>query len=158
MITDPSITRIVADLEEADFVFGIDAGHWRVISFNFPNLDFAVSATEPDGKHTEYGFRAELSNFPAQAPMVQIWDHVHDAPLALDLRPKGGPRVQKTFQYWGSDTVYRPWDRQTGPHNNNANAFPHLAWRSERRLTFILEDLYGILNSNARTLRPRPVA
>jgi|SRR6185437_14024793 len=158
MITDPGIGHVAADLEEADFVVGVDAGRWRIISFNFPTLDFAVSATEPDGKLGEFGFRAELSNFPAQAPMVRIWDHVHNVPLAPNLRPKGGPRVEKTFQYWGSDTVYRPWDRETGPHNNNASTFPHFAWHPERHLIFIFEDLYGILNSNARALRLRPVA
>jgi len=41
-------------------------------------------------------------------------------PLPVDRRPKGGGRVQKTFQQWGDDTVYRPWDRMTGPHNGNA--------------------------------------
>ena len=38
----------------------------------------------------------------------------------------------------------------TAPHNNNAVTFPHLAWHPERRLVFVFEDIYGILNSNAR--------
>lgn len=150
MIADPSASRVAADLEEADFVSGCDAGHWRIISHAFPILNFAISATEPDGTASEYGFRAELSNYPGQAPMVRIWDHALKAPLAVDRRPKGGARVQKTFQSWGSDTVYRPWDRMTGPHSDNASNFPHLAWRPERQLVFIFNDLYGILNSNAR--------
>ena len=150
MITDPSIAHVAADLEEGDFVSGCDAGRWRIISYEFPILDFAISATEPDGTASEYGFQAELSNYPSQAPMVRIWDHEQNTPLIGDWRPKGGLRVQTTFQCWGSDTVYRPWDRMTGPHNNNASTFPHLAWRPDRRLVFIFEDLYGILNSNAR--------
>ncbi|GLS37304.1 hypothetical protein GCM10010869_28970 [Mesorhizobium tianshanense] len=158
MIVDPSAARVVADLEEAEFLNGCDAGRWRIISFSFPILDFAISATEPDGKTGEYSFQAELSIFPAQAPKVRIWDHARNAPLAAELRPKGGARLQKTFQQWGSDTVYRPWDRETGPHGNNAANFPHLAWRPDRHLTFIFEDLYGILNSNARAQRLRPGA
>ena len=150
MIKDPSIARVAADLKEGDFVSGCDAGRWRIISQEFPILDFAISATEPDGTDSEYGFRAELSNFPSQAPMVQIWDHEQNAPLAVGRRPKGGARVQKTFQFWDSDTVYRPWDRMTGPHGNNTAMFPHLAWHPERRLVFIFEDLHGILNSNGR--------
>jgi hypothetical protein len=63
--------------------------------------------------------------------------------------------MQTTFQQWDADTVYRPWDRMTGPHGNNASNFPHLAWHPERRLVFIFEDLHGILNSNARPQRIR---
>ena len=150
MIADPSAARVDADLQEGDFLSGIYASRWRIISRAFPILDFAVAATDPDDGVTEYGFRAELSNFPAQAPWVRIWNHGASAPLADNLRPKGGPRLQITFQHWSSDTVYRPWERMTGPHNNNAGRYPHLAWRAERRLAFIFEDLHGILNSNAR--------
>jgi hypothetical protein len=46
----------------------------------------------------------------------------------------------------------------TGPHNNNAIDRPHLAWRPDRRLAFIFEDLHGILNSNARAHRIRAAA
>ena len=158
MITDPSIARVTADLIDGGFVSGCAAGRWRVISNQFPVLDFAISATEPDGTPSEYGFRAELSNYPGQAPMVQIWDHEHNTPLPVDRRPQGGERVRKTFQHWGEDTVYRPWDRKTGPHGNNALMFPHLAWYPERRLTFIFEDLYGILNSNASARHLRSTA
>jgi hypothetical protein len=158
VIADPSAARVAADLEELSFLNGCDAGRWRILSFNFPILLFAVSATEPDGKSSEYCFRAELSNFPAQAPMVQIWAPAGNGPLAPALRPKGGARVEKTFQCWSSDTVYRPWDRMTGPHNNNATSFPQLAWHPERRLSFIFEDLYGILGSNARAHHFRAAA
>jgi len=157
VIADPSAARVAADLEELRFLNGCDAGRWRILSFNFPILLFAVSATEPDGKLSEYCFRAELSNFPAQAPMVQIWAPAANAPLAPTLRPKGGARVEKTFQCWSSDTVYRPWDRMTGPHINATN-FPQLAWRPERRLSFIFEDIHGILHSNARAHHLRPAA
>jgi hypothetical protein len=158
VIVDPSAARVAADLEEASFLSGRDAGRWRLIAFAFPSLDFAITATEPDGQTVEYGFRADVSNYPSTAPLVRIWDHVNGGPLAGDRRPKGGPRVLKTFQVWGSDTVYRPWDRETGPHGENATTFPHLAWRPDRRLTFIFEDLYGILNSNARAQRLRASA
>ena len=158
MIADPSIARVAADLEQGDFLSGCDAGRWRIIFNEFPILSFAISATEPDGTASEYGFQAELSNYPGQAPMVRIWDHEKNAPLEAERRPKGGERVQKTFQSWGSDTVYRPWDRKTGPHGNNAATFPHLAWNPERHLVFIFEDLHGILNSNARAQRVRASA
>ena len=158
MITAPSIARVEADLEHSDFLSGCDAGCWRIVSYEFPILDFAISATEPDGTASEYGFRADLSNYAGQAPMVQIWDHERNTPLPGDRRPKGGARVEKTFQCWGEDTVYRPWDRKTGPHCKNADTFPHLAWNPDRRLVFIFEDLHGILNSNARAQNLRTSA
>ena len=158
MIADPSIARVAADLEDGDFLSGCDAGRWRIVSYEFPILDFAISATEPDDSASEYGFRADLSNYPAQAPMVQIWNHERDTALPGDQRPKGGHRVKTSFKCWGDDTVYRPWDRKTGPHGNNATAFPHLAWNPERRLVFIFEDLHGILNSNARAQNLRASA
>ena len=43
MITDPSIARIAADLKEGGFLSGCDAGRWRIISNEFPILDFAIS-------------------------------------------------------------------------------------------------------------------
>jgi hypothetical protein len=158
MIADLSVARVNEDLQDIGLVGGCDAGQWRIIAHAFPVLDFAIRATEPNGATSEYGFRAELSNYPAQAPMVKIWDHGAKTPLAVNRRPKGGQRVQITFQQWGSDTVYRPWDRMTGPHGDNAAKYPHLAWRPERRLAFIFEDLYGILNSNARAQRLRAAA
>ncbi len=159
MLSDPSAARVAADLLEGNFVAGVDAGHWRVLSFEFPILDFAIAAgTNEEGEPVEYGFRAELSNYPGQAPLIRIWDHTAKGTLAPNPRPAGTPRIQKTFQQWTSDTVYRPWDRMTGPHNNNADNLPHLAWRPERCLSFIFRDLYGILNSNARTDRVRASA
>jgi hypothetical protein len=158
MVADPSAAHVEADLQDPDFLNGLDAGRWRIISFAFPILDFAVSATEPDGSSKEYGFRAELSNYPSQAPMVHIWDHAANTHLPMDRRPKGGQRVSITFQDWTDKTVYRPWDRKTGPHISNSRDAPHLAWRPDRRLAFILEDLHGILNSNARARRVRAAA
>lgn len=156
MIPDPSAARVAADLDESDFVAGVHAGHWRVISFAFPTLDFAVAAgADASGRPIEYGFHADLSNYPGQAPMVRIWDHAKGGPLAPNLRPNGTPRIQRTFQCWTDDTVYRPWDRKTGPHSNNARTFPHLAWWPEHRLSFIFRDIHDILNSNARADRVR---
>lgn len=158
MVADPSITKVLADLKDEELVAGCDRGQWRIISFDYPRLDFAVAAVELDGSSGEYGFKADLTNYPADAPRVWIWDHGNDRPLPISHRPKGGPRVKGAFKEWGSKTVYRPWDRMTGPHNNNTRTKPHLAWNADRRLVFIFEDLYGLLTSNARASRARKSA
>jgi hypothetical protein len=150
---DPAQTQVENDLDETDFRAGVAVERWRVIDFKFPLLDFAIMGTERDGSRKEYCFKAEVSNYPSQPPMVQIWDFENRKSLDPAQRPKGNRRVEVTFQRWGSDTVYRPWERLTGPHNSNAANLPHLAWRADRRLSFIFEDLHGILNSNARARR-----
>jgi hypothetical protein len=157
-MTDPAEAHVWADLDDPGFLVGVAGGRWRVIAHRFPRLDFAISATEPDGSASEYSFLAELTGYPAAGPMVRIWDMESDAPLAVERRPKGNRRVAVTFQRWGDDTIYRPWDRRTGPHNNNAINLPHLAWRSDRRLAFIFEDLHGILHLNSRAHRIRAAA
>ena len=155
MVINSAQMHAESDLDESVFRAGVAAGRWRVINFKFPRLDFAILGTEPDGSRKEYAFMAELSNYPSQAPMVRIWDMQQDVPLDVAQRPKGNPRLEQAFQKWGSDTVYRPWERLTGPHNSNAGNLRHLAWHVERRLSFIFEDLHGILNSNARARRIR---
>jgi hypothetical protein len=157
-MTDPAEARVSGDLDDPGFLAGVAAARWRVVEFKFPRLDFAIAATEPGGSASEYCFRADLSGFPATLPMVQIWDLATGLPLVVERRPKGDRRVTITFQAWQHNTVYRPWDRMTGPHNNNAIDRPHLAWRPDRRLAFIFEDLHGILNSNARAHRIRAAA
>ena len=158
MIEDPAAIRVAADLVRADLLAGVENGRWRILKLAFPYLDVAISATEPDGGPSEYVIRFELSNFPALAPLARIWNVQTDQPLAVEKRPKGGKKLTLTFQKWGEDTIYRPWDRLTGPHNPNAPNLSHLAWHSGRTLTFALEDLHGILNLNARSLRYRSAA
>jgi len=158
MIADPSAARVADDLADGDMHSGCADGRWRIIASAFPTLDFAISATEPDGSSAEYGFRADLANYPAQPPLVRMWDHAANTPLPVERRPKLPAFYQNTFQQWGEDTVYRPWDRLTGPHNNNAAAMPHLAWRPDRHLNFIFEDLYAILHKNAVAHRLRSSA
>ena len=62
------------------------------------------------------------------------------------------------FQEWGENTVYRPWERHSGAHNNWASSYPNLAWHSKRDITFTLEDLHGLLNSNLLTRSARSAA
>ncbi len=147
---NPAIALVKADLDSGAFQAGCREGRWRVVEFDYPRLDIKISAVKPDGTPTEYGFRADLQNYPAVAPEVRLWNLEKDCKPVGDERPKGGTRVTDTFKDWGEGTVYRPWDRQTGPHSNNAASKSHLAWNSSRDLSFIFEDLYGILVSNGR--------
>ncbi len=147
-----------ADLHSARFRAGEMRGHWRKISFEFPLLVVAVTAVEPNGTTSEYFFRFDLTRFPAIAPEVKIWDTGAGRLLPGDRRPKGSRRITEAFKSWGGESVYRPWDRNSGAHNNFAVVHSELAWHSERDLTFILQDLHDLLTSNAAALGDRPAA
>jgi len=151
----PAEHAVAVDLESARFRAGVYRGHWHLISSTFPILVVAVAAIEPDGNPRKYCFRFELTGFPSVAPEVRIWDQATGTLLAADQRPKGSTRVAEAFKPWGCDTVYRPWDRLAGAHGNWAINYPTLAWNPKRDLTFILEDLYGLLTSNAAARRIR---
>jgi hypothetical protein len=153
---DPAKTAADADLVAPRFRAGVLRKHWRRVSFDFPVLIIAVAAVEPNGIASEYCFRFDLSGFPGTAPAVQIWDCATNALLSVNCRPQGSQRVLEAFKNWGPDTIYRPWERTSGGHNNWAQSHPHLAWHSKRDLTFILEDLHGLLTANdaARGFRP----
>jgi hypothetical protein len=156
---NPAKTSADADLASARFRAGILRKHWRKVSYDFPVLVMAVAAVEPDGTASEYFFRFELSGFPGVAPAVQIWDCATNALLAIDRRPKGTKRVEEAFKNWEpNNTVYRPWERTSGAHNNWAQSHTDLAWHSKRDLTFILEDIHGLLTSNAAARSSRPAA
>jgi hypothetical protein len=155
---DLAKSAVDADLASARFRAGVMRGYWQQVSYEFPILIVAVAAVEPDGKLGEYFFRFELSGFPGTLPEAKIWDVEANALLAKDKRPKGSERIQKAFQSWGSESVYRPWDRHAAGHNNFASTYSDLAWHPKRDLTFILEDIHGLLTSNAAAGGNRPAA
>jgi hypothetical protein len=146
------------DLAIPRFQAGKARKHWRLVSFSFPILVIAVVATEPDGAPGEYGFRFEVTGYPGVAPEVRIWDLEAGQLLPVARRPKGSRRVTEAFKDWSFGTVYRPWERHSGAHGNWADIYVNLVWNPKRDISFILEDLHGLLNSNALKGGPRPAA
>lgn len=155
---DPAVALVRASLASEAVQAGCRENRWRIVAFAYPRLDFAITGMRLDGSRAEYEFRADVVNYPALAPEVRLWNLAEDRKPTGEERPQGGRRITETFKDWGDGTVYRPWDRRTGPHNDNAKTKPHLAWHPARDLAFILEDLHGILVSNARALAARPAA
>jgi hypothetical protein len=146
----PAETAADFDLASARFRAGVARGQWRQISYAFPMLVVAIVAVEPDGAASEYAFRFELTGFPGIAPEVIIWDPVAGVHLPVNQRPKGSIRVTEAFKDWTAPhPVYRPWERTSGAHSDWAQRFTELLWSAQRDLTFILEDLHGLLTSNA---------
>jgi hypothetical protein len=157
---NPARSAVEADLATPRFRAGVARRHWRIVATDFPLVTIAVASVETDGSASEYAFRFELSGFPGIAPQVIIWDTTASAQLAVAQRPKGSHRVQEAFKDWSPPhPVYRPWERTSGPHGGNwAQDFPDLIWHPRRDLTFILEDLHGLLTSNAVAQSVGPAA
>jgi hypothetical protein len=148
-----SARTVCADLSSARFRAGVARRQWRVLDQNNPILMIAVAAIEPDKSASEYAFRFELKGFPGIAPDVRIWDFQKNAPLGTDLRPKGSSLITEAFKAWNADsTVYRPWERQGGPHSNWTSTHPRLLWHADRDLAFVLEDIHGLLTFNAASI------
>lgn len=146
----PSEKAVDIDIASVRFQTGVARKQWRVILYAFPVLIMVVAAIEPDGRKSEYYFRFELSGFKATAPEVMLWDLETNSFLPEGKRPKGSRRVMEAFKIWGEHkTVYRPWERTGMTHGNWATTHPELIWHSKRDLAFILEDLHGLLTSNA---------
>ena len=140
---------VMKDLESSAFQSGVMRGSWRVHSFQFPKLVIGVLGTEPDGSRKMYYFRYVLDNFPTSAPWVQIWNIEADQILPVAQRPKGNAKVERAFQSWSDDTVYRPWERMALAHGDWVHKYASEAWHPGMTLTFTVEDLHGILNANA---------
>lgn len=141
----PAASAIAADLNSNLFKVGVARGMWRLVEAGFPFYIFAVTEHGSANQDKEHFFRFELSGFPATAPWVQIWDTEHGVELHPEQRPQHNDLQKQSFKAW-QNSVYRPWDRFAGVHNNWNATYPDLAWNPTRNLSFVLNDLYQILN------------
>ncbi len=93
-----------------------------------------------------------MNGYPNTTPTGGIWDVEADTSLLAERRPKG-ERAAMLFRTdgWagGAFAMYAPWDRialQT--HANWAQEAPHLVWHAGRDLSFILDNVHEVLNTN----------
>jgi hypothetical protein len=161
MVTEEELARaaVEADLASARYRAGVLRGQWRTVMFDFPFLVVAVPVAPEISGEAEIEFRFELSGFKRVAPSVQLWDSRANAALPRTRQPSGSARVIEAFKPWQEPaTVYRAWDRFAMAHGNWEQNYPTLKWHSDRDLTFILEDLYGLLVPVGTPLGTRVVA
>jgi hypothetical protein len=134
------------------FQSGAAAGHWRLISVDWPFALVAVSAAPRPNGPTEFVLRFELSGYPNSAPTGGLWDITTNASPPADRRPKG-ERAAQLFRSdgWtgGATAMYAPWDRLgLQAHPDWAEKYPHDAWNPTRDLSFILARLHEVLNAD----------
>jgi hypothetical protein len=128
-------------LERADYVAGVGAKRWRLISLDWPTAIFAVRAGARESSPEEFSFRINLDGYPGQAPHGHAWDPETEAVLAADKRPKG-ERVGLAFRAdW--DGLYLPTDRSAVAGHTNWRSW---RWDDRKDISFYLRLLHELLN------------
>jgi hypothetical protein len=113
------------------------------------------------GRHFESGhsesrdFHFTCENFPDTVPFVERWDFGENA------RPpaprEGDPAFVDALKDWSPGApidnagggIYRAWQRHAAAHNGWAQLRPDEAWRRDRELSFLMEQLYALVSQQA---------
>lgn len=143
-----------AHLEQGPFQSGVDRGRWRLASVNWPYSVIAVRAAERASAPSEYGFRFELSNYPAAAPTAQPWNDNSNMPLEHHRWPGGRGRIQLAFNpgWKAGSCLYLPCDRYSiEGHDPWRAQHPEMIWNQKGDITQYLRIIHDLLNSEDYT-------
>jgi hypothetical protein len=153
MVIAPDERALRAHLDSGIFLAGVEASRWRLVSMEWPIVTVMVSAASREGAPAEFAIRFDLAGYPNATPTGCIWDTSTNVPLAADLRPKGtdvGLIFRTDGWVGGPAAMYAPWDRLAlETHPNWLQDARHLVWHPGRNLSFILDNLYRVLNDDA---------
>ena len=146
----PDERAVRADLASPRFRAGVDAGMWRLVSFEWPVGVFVVAAAERDNSPPEYALRIDLTGYPQQAPTATPWDLNLGAALTAEGRPKG-ERVGHVFRsdWEHGQALYAPWDRTAlQSHVEWPTTHSTYAWHPGRDVAFFLTCVHDLLNDD----------
>jgi hypothetical protein len=152
-----------AQLKAVRFQAGLEEGRWKFLRYVFPVLEVRVFGRDASGSRVAtFDFQLICDDFPAQGPFVQLWD------WATQARPPGPtnstPGVVDALKDWKRDGtsqhggIYRAWQRYAASHNDWAAKRPDQAWRRDRQITCIMEQLYALVSEHADWLALRSAA
>ena len=151
VVMAPDERALHEHLRGGRFLDGVAAGRWRLISVSWPFATVAVSAAQRPGSPDEFVLRFELGGYPYTAPTGGVWDLATDSSLPAERRPKGvraAPLFRTDGWTGGSTAMYAPWDRiALESHPGWAEQYPLQAWNPTRDLSFILSNVYEVLNA-----------
>ena len=141
------------------FQAGAEEGRWKILRYAFPVLDVQVTAHDPYGGHSA-SFEVQLlcDIYPALGPFVQHWDHARQCRPTPPENGKSSPGVVDALKTWNAEPgnqyggVYRAWQRYAALHNAWASKRPDEAWRRDRHITFIMEQLYALVSEHVAWL------
>lgn len=140
-----------AHVQAGPFQSGVERGHWRLLSIDWPYVTIAVRAAHREGAPDEYALRFQLTGYPQNAPTAQPWDADHGVPLPPARWPNGRSRMTHVFRpdWQGGGALYLPCDRVSiQGHDAWRTQHPHLIWRPTGDITQYLEVVHELLTSS----------
>jgi hypothetical protein len=148
--TAPDERPLLEHVAGGRFQAGVHAGRWRLVSLDWPIALIAVSAAPRPNAPSEFTIRFDLSDYPHSAPTGGLWDEGANTYLAENRRPKGDHAGRIFRGDWeGGRAMYAAWDRVAlQGHPGWAAAYPRSAWNARRDLTFILANIFEVLNAD----------
>lgn len=150
-----------AQLNSVRFQTGVEEGRWKILRNAFPVLEVQVTARDPyGGQSASFEFQLLCENYPAQGPFIQHWDYAQQCRPTPFENGKSSPGVVEALKTWTRDGstsneyggIYRAWQRYAALHNAWASKRPDEAWRRDRHITFIMEQLYALVSEHAAWL------
>ena len=139
---DPAQQNIEQDLASTGFEAGASAGHWRLVSLEFPRLTATVTCGDGD----ELGLRIAVDDYPRLAPAGRPWDLLRNEVLPKALWPQGGadpPVFRRDWSPPNEDAPYLACDRRAlAGHSNWSQDHPDRAWHAGRTITFYLSEIH----------------
>lgn len=133
------------DLAGLPFSIGERRGKWALLGCRFPYVLFFIAAAPRNGGPPGFLLRSECTGYRAAAPTSQLWHGGADQALPQANRPKKAAGVITAFQDWASPCLYHPIDRLARPHW--PNQYADMAWSPDKEITFLLETVYGLVQS-----------
>ncbi|MCU1264547.1 MAG: hypothetical protein JWM21_865 [Acidobacteria bacterium] len=75
-----------AHLKRGNFQSGVDHGYWRLVSIDWPHAVIALRRGEP-GQSSETFIRFTISNYPTEAPTIELWNTTKHRSIGVDEWP-----------------------------------------------------------------------
>lgn len=147
-VFDPARLAIEEDLQSVPVLDGVENGHWRVVSLNFPMLTVAITA----GDARQFGMRVDVTGYPTAAPAGTPWHIDANRPLTQTELPTG-PSAETVFRsQWSSINRWTPYMASEraliqGDHATWAPQHPERSWNPTRTIAFYLTELHKELRS-----------
>lgn len=138
----------------ARFLAGVVAGHWRLVSIDWPHAVMVVSVAR-GAVGREVALRFNLEGYRSQPPTAMPWDVEQGARLDPGRWPRGGAALNRAFnpgwQVSGqSQALYIPYDRVALPgHEGWITTRPEYAWGPDCDITAYLKHVSRLLDDDA---------
>ncbi len=156
MVRGPDETALVADLESADFLSGVDRGYWRLVARDGILVTFHLAAKN----RRQVGVRLDCAGYPGVAPTGQLWSIAGGGPLPEDQWPQGG-RASAVFNpNWArgfGGAFYFPYDRRAiEGHDPWRSDNPGYVWGVDKTVVDVLNLLREILRTATSPTEGQP--